>query len=228
MKINIGPGGRWIKKGWKTIGNQGVYPSLKYKDKCDYFYDILDMESLPFDDDTIELFYISHVLEHIPDKYIKHLFDEIYRCCEQSGGLRIVVPDVEMAYSKIKNNDLYWFNRIKSKSKPIEKFFDMFCQEKYKGEIINKINKNDIYKNLGEMNMNDFFNHYTKNLTYNYRTQHHLNWFSFVKLRKMLYNSGFNHIYRMSYNTSNFYDVVNQQIDFKNRINWSMFVEAIK
>jgi predicted SAM-dependent methyltransferase len=59
------------------------------------FYDLSD--PLPFDSDTVDYIFCSHVLEHFSRAAGESLAREIYRVLKPHGRVRLVVPDLERA-----------------------------------------------------------------------------------------------------------------------------------
>lgn len=57
----------------------------------DYIADI--SQKLPFNDNSFDLIYASHVIEHVPWFLQKNLFSELYRVIKPRGSLEIWVPD---------------------------------------------------------------------------------------------------------------------------------------
>ncbi|HEY9221330.1 MAG TPA: methyltransferase domain-containing protein [Lutibacter sp.] len=81
--LEIGPGLNRIE-GFETlnvIDGFGV----------DYICDIA--KPLPFRDDTFDLIYASHVIEHVPWYLQKKTFNELFRILKKDGVLEIWVPD---------------------------------------------------------------------------------------------------------------------------------------
>lgn len=71
-------------------------------------YDIRS-DLIPYDDNSVDNIYVSHVLEHIEKKYTKKFFFEAHRVLKKGGVLRICIPDGKFLYqvSKISNSN-YW------------------------------------------------------------------------------------------------------------------------
>lgn len=65
--------------------------NIKYDSSTDYVLDA--SKRLPFRDNTFELVYASHVLEHIPWYRIEQVLKEWYRIIKLGGSLEIWVPD---------------------------------------------------------------------------------------------------------------------------------------
>lgn len=60
---------------------------------------------LPFPDASQDIVYSSHMMEHVEDPALRHLFVEICRILKPGGALRLEVPDAEALISAYKRND---------------------------------------------------------------------------------------------------------------------------
>lgn len=111
VKLNIGPGPYWKKKeGWMTVDIDKNYG--------DIIIDFKDFISFPFNNNTVECVYGSHVFEHISIYKSPLVFKEIYRVLKPDGVLRAIIPNPEESihhYLK-KNNDFLLFERRKERA----------------------------------------------------------------------------------------------------------------
>lgn len=82
-KLEIGPGDSRIA-GFESL-------DMVPRDGVDYIWDAA--KHLPFDDNTFELVYASHVLEHIPWYQVEDVVKEWIRIIRAGGTLEIWVPD---------------------------------------------------------------------------------------------------------------------------------------
>ena len=83
--LNIGCGRRY-HSGWTNL-------DLESRDASVVQWDITS--GLPFEDNTLDVVYHSHVLEHLRPDDGEHLLQECYRVLAPGGVLRVVVPDLE-------------------------------------------------------------------------------------------------------------------------------------
>lgn len=100
IKINMGCGWRNFGKDWDHIDG-GDYSHLDSK----------DIFNLPYEDESVDLIYASHVIEYFDRDEVKDVLNEWIRVLKPGGKLRLAVPNFsEMAilYSKdiIKLNDI--------------------------------------------------------------------------------------------------------------------------
>jgi predicted SAM-dependent methyltransferase len=89
MKLNIG-GQQSISRfpeGWTCVDK------LK---GADVLLDVTQRH-LPFENESVNAIYCSHVLEHIWPWYHNFVLSEFYRVLKTSGVVRIVVPDMNIA-----------------------------------------------------------------------------------------------------------------------------------
>lgn len=53
-------------------------------------------KGIPFEDESVDFIYCSHVLEHLPISKTRTVLKETYRVLKKDGILRIVVPDLKL------------------------------------------------------------------------------------------------------------------------------------
>ncbi len=84
MKLHLGCGKRNFGKDWIHIdGNE--FPHL-------HSHNIID---LPFEDESIDLIYASHVIEYFDRDEIKEVLNKWYSKLKNGGILRVAVPDFQ-------------------------------------------------------------------------------------------------------------------------------------
>ena len=83
--LNIGCGRRY-HRGWTNL-------DLESRDTSVIQWDITS--GLPFEDNSLDVVYHSHVLEHLRPDDGERLLEECYRVLAPGGVLRVVVPDLE-------------------------------------------------------------------------------------------------------------------------------------
>ena len=98
MKLEIG--GQRSLPGWLNLGQR------------DTNFNIITQE-IPFDDNSLEEFYWSHVIEHIAPVYIKAVVTQIYNKLKVGGKMRTVCPDLRAMAEAYISNDLDAFDRTK-------------------------------------------------------------------------------------------------------------------
>ena len=67
---------------------------LKYQHAKKAKFILHDLRNgIPFEDNSIDVVYHSHMLEHIDRRHVDRFFNEVYRVLKYGGIHRIVVPD---------------------------------------------------------------------------------------------------------------------------------------
>lgn len=72
-------------------------------------WDLLSDESIPVVDDSAELVYSSHTIEHIPDDRVRNLIAEAFRILKPGGVIRLTAPDAELAHRAYVRDDRHFF-----------------------------------------------------------------------------------------------------------------------
>ena len=178
---------------------------------------------MPFRNDSVYLFYSEHTFEHISDECCQYIFSEIYRCLRPGGAVRIVVPDMDLAYNKYgaENNTFFNYWMEADNATFTEAFLILFAHPRI------NVNEDEVKHNYENMEKEDFFDYYSKPLRHDpKRGGRHINWYNFSKLKYMLENAGFKEIYKSSAQASRFEEMRGEQFD--TRPWWSIHVEAIK
>jgi len=231
LMINIGAGEFYLRH-WRNLDYQTNY--YKYRDALiDYHHDLKSPGSFPFRDNQVYLFYSSHTLEHIQQKYCQHIFDEIYRCLKPNGGVRLTMPGFDGGRIALHNNDLDYFAEPMKKytyagsieTKFLHLFATYFAQRLEPQEIREKINSMG-YEEYADYLINKIPDDYQKD---NFG---HCNWWSYEKLEKMLKKAGFKTVYRSKAFQSKFPEMrKHKTLRYSFDTTWtsiSVFVEAIK
>ena len=129
VHLNIGSGGSEID-GFLSVDyfSDGYYANKQFD--CIH-YDMRG-DNLPFEDDSVDTIYCSHVIEHIETEYVEMFFKESFRVLKLGGVLRIVCPDVEYLYNNLKDNPEYfsWHPRYRNIDDALICFIDEVANPK--------------------------------------------------------------------------------------------------
>ena len=90
------------------IGGQRNLPDWSNLGQRDNNFNIITQD-LPFDDNTIEEVYWSHVIEHIPPSYIEIVITKIYNKLKPGGKFRTLCPDLKAIAEAYVNNNFHSF-----------------------------------------------------------------------------------------------------------------------
>ncbi|NKI36426.1 methyltransferase domain-containing protein [Wenzhouxiangella sp. XN79A] len=87
MKLNLACGSTYVDgDGWVNFDFAPLSPNVRQADL---------LQSLPIHDDSADIVYTSHFLEHVPRNSVAGFLEECRRVLKPGGSLRIVVPDLE-------------------------------------------------------------------------------------------------------------------------------------
>jgi len=182
--INIGGGHAFVRKDWRNL----EYES-KRRFYMDYFINLMDNNKWDIKDNSFEMAYCSHVIEHLTDDAVKFLLKETYRVLTNNSTFRIVVPDYDLALQHYNQKDLEWFKLCYGK------FAHLPEQE------------DDPLKHY-------LFKFYSKGENYDYNKSNiHINWFNKEKLISFLEDVGFTQIKVSAYKQSDEVEMCGDDFD---------------
>jgi predicted SAM-dependent methyltransferase len=107
VKVHLGPGQGNYFEGWINV-DANVFTA-----KCDVWADLRN--KLPFADETVDVIYSHHVIEHLPDNSLAFHFGEIFRCLKRGGVFRVAGPSGDGAITKFQEEDKEWFSDFPDK-----------------------------------------------------------------------------------------------------------------
>ena len=82
-KLNLGAGGNWSKSGWEVL-DHGTKTLFQPRGQA---------WALPYPDETFEIIFSSHMIEHISHYKIEQVICEINRVLKVDGVVRILTPE---------------------------------------------------------------------------------------------------------------------------------------
>ena len=240
INLNIGAGG-YVIDGFKSLDlySKHYYPSKEKFLNERVEYDLRN-DRIPYSDSTVDNIYISHVIEHIEDKFVIKFINESYRVLKKGGVLRIVCPDAKFLFDVSQFQNEYWnwrkigsFSNKKRYSTNWDEIqqYDYLIREVstpnckyYKNKIENNLN----ISNLKKLNFEDFKKLIVKDLVF--RPDHpgdHINLHDFNSLYKKGTAAGFSHILESKKLGSVSKDMQEEEFD-KTASQMSLYVEMIK
>ena len=206
---------------WTNIDGGGEYYNELYKQKrkCDIWHDLFDRKHFPIDDNSAEIIYSSHTIEHIDNSSVDFFFKDAYRILKKNGILRITTMNIDPEYAAWKRNDkdyFYWiewefanknFQRL-GLTMPLRDasltqiFLEDFASSASILSVEGGVKQLDDDELVGLFNEKSYADalDYCCNLCpvdlqrkYPFR---HMNWFNESKLSAMLSEAGFKEVYR--------------------------------
>lgn len=89
------------------FGAEGVVTRCDIREDCEPDWTI-DIRQLPFEDQTFDVVFSSHTLEHFPRDQVDNILEEWVRVLKLGGEIRLVIPNIAWAAQKILEGDVSW------------------------------------------------------------------------------------------------------------------------
>lgn len=197
---NIGAG-NFNLPGWQML--EYSTPDYRYEG-ADRFveYDITSGKPLPYDDDSVDGIYCSHVFEHFDNEVGVHLMGEIARVLKKGAVARIIVPNIKLSYDAMMRGDKdyfiweWWYDvaqryRSYTDKPPIEwpvefSWLHSFATERvplHRTASPHKIELADLQDKIKKMPFEKLCDDLVSPLSYDVEhASHHINWYSEKKM----------------------------------------------
>ena len=102
FKLNVGASPIWNNDEWYILDHK----KSKYKNSI-----LGDAANISLEDNTVDLIFCSHVIEHIPQIKIADVLAEFNRILKPGGILRLLSPDLHKIASAYVNKDKNFFDK---------------------------------------------------------------------------------------------------------------------
>ena len=177
--------------------------------------DVQNLETLPFDTDSVELVYCSHAIEHFKEERVQHLLSEIRRVLVSEGIVRIVVPDASYIYRLLRFNRIHELDilfkdklsRVSGADPNTIQVQDLFLSQiataltSVLAPTNSGLNSEKFYSLMETKTEDEFLDQITALVDYNYEhPDYHVSWWSQTKLDCFLKQAGFSATAVVSYN----------------------------
>lgn len=217
---NVGAGA-WSHPCWSNIDLPAQSEAFANIQAPFIAHDLVSEERLPLEDASVDAFYCSHVIEHLPEAAGQRFLAETRRCLMQSGVLRLTTgPCADLDWQALLRRDeswWYWFQEpsfldsldrdlgemkvedywLFSVATPRSVFSETSCDRKYAApEIAELVKKHcdDPRPLLTAM---------TEGLTFDKSfAGNHISWWNYEKLEESLRRAGFTTVTRSGYGQS--------------------------
>jgi SAM-dependent methyltransferase len=219
LRVNIGAG-LWYASGWKNLDHSAAWYTYP-RGVVDYEYDLTTFGRMPFADASVDLFYSEHVFEHFTNECCRHIFSEMRRSLKPGGGLRVVVPDADLLYTKLLERDEAFFaTRMNGRYTNLQEAFLILVAHPR-----TPFDEEGFEQDSHDLPKIEFLDKCTRSMTYDYaRAGEHINWFNFDKVDAMLHEAGFDEVRQSSAQSSVFPEIRGPQFD--TRPTYSLHVDA--
>lgn len=246
--VNIGSC-EFSREGWINLDKAQANYASRQK-PIDINHDLMSFSSIPVEENSLNIAYTSHTIEHISDKYVTHLFSEVYRMLKSGGVFRITCPDIGKCYDAHKeNNKSYiekwlvnpqgWeFFRSKGIGEEFLFIFATYLSPCFKDETnykkYNEDEINDIFGKLSKEDSLSFFSDICQGMAEKLQSSYpgaHISWWDFPKLEKNLSAAGFAEIKRSEFDASETSELAgfdSSNADNAKCLDYTLFLECKK
>jgi SAM-dependent methyltransferase len=187
-------------------------------------FDLESLKPLPVENNSAEIIYSSHTIEHISNAAAQNLFNEAFRVLKPGGILRFCTPDVDLEYAAYIRSDRSYFYMIdtySSNSDAWKEWYSMPLDQASLEQIFihhfasqaSMLNL-DPRNALSDKKIREVLDTKPKEAAFDYfislcdpviqkrYPENHWNWWNEAKARKMLQLAGFTTIFRSGYGQS--------------------------
>lgn len=198
---------------WTNIDH---YSEHYHKNIINIDFDLLAKKQLPIPDNSANIVYSSHTIEHLPDDSAQHMFNESYRILKNNGYIRITTPDTDLGFKTIENNDFFYWKwqmeraDLDPRKTSLKQMFLTSIASQTTTIMFPNINT---YK-ISDDEFDEIFSKYPYEQALDYcvskrsldlQRKHpgcHINWWNKEKVIRFLRNAGFENVYVSAYGQS--------------------------
>ena len=105
IKLNVGASPIWNEDDWYKLDHKKSHKSKTI---------LGDAANIELEDESVDVIFCSHVIEHIPQIKIEKVFNEFNRILVKGGVLRILSPDMEKILNAYSSKDEKFFRNALS------------------------------------------------------------------------------------------------------------------
>lgn len=114
LKLNVGSHIMMFHNGWVNID---ILPLQQFAASEGYkFLQHDSTQPMPFVNESVDLIYSSHFVEHLTYEEAVHFFTECKRIMKPRATMRVIVPDLQLLVEKYANGSLKDFDQINVES----------------------------------------------------------------------------------------------------------------
>lgn len=247
---NIGAGG-FRHRAWTNVDHRSDWYKDAQGNSIGIDYDLMSLAPIPVEDNTAEIVYSSHTIEHITNEAAQNMFNESHRILKKGGFFRVTTPDIDLDFRAYKENDRHYYYWIDWYSTP--KAYKRACLNKPLNEASiqqillyqfasstctlhidgspERINDEEFDRIFREMKYEEALDYCISKCSLKVQKKYpgnHISWWNKDKLLRMLSVAGFDNIYLSGYGQSHCPVLRNISIFDNTHPQISLYVEAVK
>lgn len=247
---NIGAGD-FRHPAWTNVDHKSEWYKEVQGSSIAIDWDLLSLTPISVDDNSAEIVYSSHTIEHITDEAAQNMFNESHRILRKGGVFRVTTPNIDLEFRAYKQNDrhfFYWTDqysdpKVYQKIKLNKSLNEASIQQIFlwhfasSASILHadgspeRINDEEFDRIFSEMKYEEALNYCISKCSLEVQKKHpgnHINWWNKNKLFRMLRIAGFGNVYLSGYGQS-FAPVLRNTLIFDNtHPKISLYIEAVR
>jgi predicted SAM-dependent methyltransferase len=247
---NIGAGG-FRHRAWTNVDHRSDWYKGAQGHSIGIDHDLLSLQPIPVEDDTAELVYSSHTIEHITKEAAQNMFNESHRILKNGGFFRVTTPNIDLDFRAYKEGDkyfYYWIHQYRTPkaykraglNRPLDEasiqqiflyqFASSTCTLHIDGSP-KRIDDEELDRVFREMKYEEALDYCVSKCSLEVQKKYpgnHISWWNKDKLLRMLSLAGFGDIYLSGYGQSRCPVLRNISIFDNTHPQISVYVEAIK
>ncbi|HXG69637.1 MAG TPA: methyltransferase domain-containing protein [Gemmatimonadaceae bacterium] len=217
--FNVGSG-TWSHPFWTNLDLPAQTPAFAAIQAPCIHHDLVAESELPLQAGSADIFYCSHVVEHIPESAVQNFMGEAYRCLAKDGCLRIVTgPCADLDWRALIRGDWNWWFWMNAPdflpalkgdlppmtiydrwlyhlATPRSPFSPTPCDDKIESARLESMVSAHLKDKEPLLDM-------LTNLPFDYGSPgNHISWWNYSKLERFLWEAGFTTVYRSGYGQS--------------------------
>jgi len=209
---------------WTNVDHKSDwYRSVQGHDFIEW--DLLSLTRIRVADNSAEIVYCSHTIEHITDDAAQNMFNEAFRILKKGGVFRVTTPNIDLEYRAFKEKDRQFFYWKKDKSFSLHQIFlSHFASSA-------SISDHELDKIFSKMEYEEALNYCISRCSLETQRNSpggHINWWNAKKLRRMIGTAGFREVCLSGYGQSSSPVLRNTRFFDNTHIPISIYMEAIK
>lgn len=184
-----------IEDGWLNVDYPFPwYMNKKSRRNIDVECNFMELGPIPYSDNTVDIIYTEHCIEHLTEIAVAHMFKEAHRILVPGGGFRVSCPDADIAYNMYcdeKLERLGFDRKLLTATKETE-LIDMLLTP-----LVGKVTDTDVKKLVVENTKEEFYKK-LQNLLGDISKEeqertpgYHISIWHFNKLESQLHDAGF-------------------------------------
>lgn len=106
--LNIGAGS-FSHPRWHNLDVKNEYYGPSKNNPAHIEYDLTSLDPFPIESSSVKVAYCSHVVEHLTDTSVNHMFEEVFRILEPGGIFRVTCPDMRIEVDALLRGDEHFW-----------------------------------------------------------------------------------------------------------------------